>query len=179
MTRKTYTQFNNLEDQVAMNTRMYSHVVPSLDEAEHHNMLEPSFDPRATPTRYTRLQTIPQRATPLVSKEPHEAYDQSNANGRLYSRGPFNGFAANVDSETVLRNQVVPLGRSDVHQYIPSTESDMYVTRQASLSNRLPGVNTRQFQGLFEEQSFSSHDPNVLGGGGNVFSNHTREQRNE
>ena len=179
MTRKTYTQFNNLEDQVDMNSRMYAHVVPSLDEVANRNMLEPSFDPRATPTRYTRLQTIPQRAVPLVAKEPHPAYDQSKVNGRIYSGGPFVGFADNVDTETVLRNQVVPLGRSDIHTFIPSTESDMYVTRQASLSNRLPGVNTRQFQGLFEETRFAPHDPNVLGGGGNVFSNHTREQRNE
>jgi hypothetical protein len=178
MPRKSYTQFNNMEDQVAVNSRMYSYTVPSLDEAEHH-MMEPSFDPRATPTRYTRLQTIPQRGIPLVAKDTYPAYDQTKANGRIYSHGPFGGFAANVDTETVLRGHVVPLGRSDVHQFVPSMESDMYVTNQASLSNRLTGVNTRQFQGLFEETRFAPHDPNVLGVGRDVFSNHTREQRNE
>lgn len=178
MTRKTYTQFNNMEDQVATNSRMYSHAVPSLDDMANHNMMEPSMGLRATPTRYTRMQTIPQYNVPVVPPGTYDKYVQSNANGRNYSNGPYNGFAGNVDNETVLRNQVVPLHRGDAHSYIPSTRSDMYVTQQASLSNRVPGVATKQFNDLFEESSFASHDPNVLGGGGDVFSNHTREQRN-
>lgn len=178
MTRKTYTQFNNMEDQVAANSRMYSHVVPSLDGIADHNMMEPSFDLRATPTRYTRMQTIPQQKVPVVAPGTYDKYVQAKANGLTYSGGPYDGFAGNVDNETVLRNQVVPLHRGDAHSYIPSTGSDMYVTQQASLANRVPGVATKQFHDLFEESSFRSHNPNVLGGGRDVFSNHTREQRN-
>lgn len=178
MSRKTYTTFNNMEDQVAVNSRMYSYVLPSLDDMTENNMMEPCMDLRATPTRYTRMQTIAQHKVPVVPPGTYDKYVQSNANGRNYSGGTFDGFAENVDSETVLRNQVVPLHRSDLHSYVPSTGSDMYVTQQASLSNRVPGAPTKQFHDLFEEQSFRSHNPNVLSGGKDVFSNHTREQRN-
>jgi hypothetical protein len=167
-----------MEDQVEMNMRTYSHTLPSLKEVAKRNMMEPCMDIRATPTRYTHMQTIPQQKVPVVPLATNDRYVQANVNGRNFSGGTYDGFAGNVDSETVLRGHVVPLGRSDIHQYIPSSGSDMYVTNQASLSNRLPGVNTRQFQGLFEETRFRSHDPNVLGGGGDVFCNHTREQRN-
>ena len=178
MARKTYTHFNNMEDHVSANSRMYSHLIPSLNDVSNRNMLEPCMDLHATPTRYTQMQTIPQHKTPVVPPGTYDQYEQSNANGKRYSGGTYDGFARNVDSETVLRNQVVPLNRSEAYSYIPSTNSDMYVTQQASLSNRVPGVATKQFHGLFEEPSFASHNPNVLGGGRDVFSNHTREQRN-
>jgi len=157
---------------------MYSHIVPSLNSVENHNAMEPSYQLRPTTTRQTHLQPTIQIKQPVIQRTKYTHYDQSRTTALGSNGAPFSGYTSNVDTETVLRNQVVPLRRGDETVYIPSTESDLYHTYQATTSNRPPMVDTRQLSALFNEQTFDEHNPNVLNVGTDVFSNHTRTQRN-
>jgi hypothetical protein len=178
MVRSTYTHFNNLEEQVEMNHRIYTHTLPSLTDVARHNAMEPAYSMRATTTRQTLLQPTVQTKFPLVPRHVYKSYAQASVPAVVgMTGGPYSGYSTQVDTETVLRNQVMPLRRSDDKVYIPSTHSDLYQTNQAVESNRRAEVQTRQFSGLFTEPTFRKHNPNVLGGGGDVFANHTRQQR--
>lgn len=108
------------------------------------------------------------------SNEPAKfpVYDQHN----MFNPGqgaPFNGFAKNVDVETVLRNTVHPLQKAPQSKYIPGTRSDLFhnqyltqTTEKKNMKNNL----------LFQKQVFNNFNPNRCGLGYKLFNNHTRVQ---
>jgi hypothetical protein len=57
-------------------------------------------------------------------------------------KGAWSGFTANVNTESVLRNQVYALQKSPQSEYAPNSTSDLY-------NSTIPIANTSTAQGLF------------------------------
>jgi len=84
-----------------------------------------TFDPRPTPTQYTDFQVI-NPPDQLSSGVSHPIYDVGKVFRGGDRMGPWSGFAANVNTESSLRNQFFALQKCEQSNYLPSTESDMY-----------------------------------------------------
>jgi hypothetical protein len=81
-------------------------------------------------------------------------------------------FASNVNSESVLRNQLYPISNSTSSQYIPSSSSDLYNKQSIEKQNEI-----QHFPHLFEEIKFNNTEIGDLGKlGRDNFYNHTRQQ---
>jgi len=182
--------YSNFERTDELNSRIFDRVdgVDSNDNRandgdtfnrsnNNHPTLEPSFDIRGTSTKYTHLQIHDQRKRTTVPRKQYKSYAQDRNETPGQNGAPFSGFSQAVDTETVLRNQVVPLNRGEENTFVPSTGSDLYFTSQASESNRMTTVESQPFSDMFDMQAFPKHNPNTLDVGGDMFSNHTREQR--
>jgi hypothetical protein len=152
-----------------INTRMSTRHFPD-------SPLEPNFDPRSIPTKYSRFPIINRRKP---SNEPVVPYLDYN-NGVNFNpgthRAPPSGFLNNIDTETILRNQTFALQRgAEQGVYIPSSNSDMYKVQvpNGSLNDPQPHPD------LFNRQQFDqTPHPNVQGNyiGRDKFFNHTRTQ---
>jgi hypothetical protein len=134
--------------------------------------LEPMFDPRSIPTKYSHFPIINRRKPMNEPVIPYLEYNTINFNPGT-NRPPPSGIIKNVDTETILRNQTFALQKSDQSVYIPSTKSDLYNVKVVSR----PSEQTHPL--LFERQIFDAQlHPNVTTAniGRDVLFNHTRTQ---
>ena len=145
--------------------------------AERHfpdTALEPNYNCRPVPTKYSRFPIINRRA-PV--REPMNQY----ANHNLYTN--FNpgsasanvkSFQQNIDVETILRNQTFALQHgADQGVYIPTSNSDLYNVSVVSRPSEQP------YPLLFERPQFINRThPNLMTNniGRDNFFNHTRTQ---
>ena len=134
--------------------------------------LEPNFDPRSIPTKYSHFPIINRRAPTHEPVIPYINYNTKHIFNPGNSRAPISGH--NIDVETVLRNQTFGLQRkADQNIYIPSSTSDLYNVHVISR----PSEQTHPL--LFDRQIFDSSvhqnnaNPHI---GGDRFFNHTRTQ---
>ena len=134
--------------------------------------LEPNFDPRPIPTKYSHFPII-NRRTPL--HEPVIPYIQYNTNVNFNpgnSKAPVSGYS--IDTETVLRNQTFGLQRNaDQNAYVPMSSSELYNVKVIS------GQGEQTHPLLFDRQTFNSsvHPNNANRNiGADRFFNHTRTQ---
>ena len=139
--------------------------------------LMPNFDPRPTPTKYSLFPNtdVHQRPINVASDRKYLDYYPEVIFYPGNSKAPVSGFLNNIDIETDLRNQNIPLHKSDLPiQYIPSKTSDLYQTVVPGGSLNEP----QPYPLLFEQYSFSqSIHPNIQPNiGTNTFYNHTRTQ---
>ncbi len=92
------------------------------------------------------------------------------------AQGPWNGFASNVNQESILRNQFFALQRgANQACYIPPKNSDMYEAN-------VPYTNAmaeQPFPSLFEKPQFEAFNPCLQNLGVNLFDNCTRQQLKE
>jgi hypothetical protein len=136
--------------------------------------LEPNFDMRPVPTKYSVFPIINRRKPVHEEKLEYINYNQSVNFSPVMSNGPVSGYMSNVDTETILRNQPFALQRGigqDV--YVPSSNSDLYKVTVVSRPSEQPHL------GLFEPTVFSNRPhPNVEHStiGKEQFFNHTRTQ---
>jgi hypothetical protein len=86
------------------------------------------------------------------------------------AQGPWSGYANNVDIETVLRNQTFALQKGDRSMYVPSSNSDLYITEVVGRKE------TQTHPYLFKNDPLPSFNPNILNLGNDVFNNATRQQ---
>jgi hypothetical protein len=160
----SYGQFERTDE---LNQRMQSRHFPDVG-------LAPNYDPRPVPTKYSHFPIVDRRAKPSVPMRPYlDHVVELNFNPGT-SRGPSAGYFANVDKETVLRNQAFALQHgADQGVYVPSSQSDLYKVTVVSR----PGE-AQPFPQLFEAPQFASvQHPNIVPSiGGDVFANHTRTQ---
>jgi len=81
-------------------------------------------------------------------------------------------FASNVNSESVLRNQLYPRSNSTSSQYIPPSSSGLYNRESFENQNVI-----QPFPYLFEQNKFNNTELGDLGKlGKDNFYNHTRQQ---
>lgn len=147
-----------------------------LNERNHTNVSVNTVpNLRSVPTRYVKMPTgnksIP-TSSPLSKMNCIPIYN-TNTMFMPSSSLPFNGYQANVDVETKLRNTIFPLQSCPQSKYIPSTQSDMFnstylvpATRPVTMSNQL----------LFTTPNFSPSNPNTCNVGYKLFNNATRTQ---
>ena len=137
-----------------LNARLSSRIYPDM-------VIPQSISPRPDETRQTVLgksvdPRVPQ--TPIIG-HPFEA-SSIHDNFICGDRGEPNWFLANVDTETILRNQTFALQKGCVQStYIPASDSELY-------RPTVPTIGTPMVQPhphLFEKTRFSE---NVRGGGG-------------
>jgi len=135
--------------------------------------LEPNYQFRPVPTKYS-LFPITERRTP--ANESRIKYPEYNQYGNFNPGSdiaPINGFLRNVDTETVLRNQVFSLQNYPQNVYIPTSNSDLYNVTVISRPSEQP------YPLLFENPELEKNlHPNIESSniGKKIFFNPTRVQ---
>ena len=94
-----------------MNMNAFEHQI-------HRQNIEYKFDPRPVVTRYVKNPSTIQGPLFEVQNASQEKHLSFLPNSKT---GTFHGYARNVDSETVLRNQTFALQKCDQAQYIPDS----------------------------------------------------------
>jgi hypothetical protein len=139
--------------------------------------MQPNFDPRPIPTKYSVFPIINRRAPTEIDIQrtpEHVVENNFNPATRKY---PFQTYLANLDTETMLRNQTVPLQRNmDSGTYVPASSSELFLPTipQGSI-----GTGIHNHPDLFSRQQYTTHMPEVVTNthiGKSQFFNHTRFQ---
>jgi len=136
---------------------------------------------RSQPTKYvSQLDTIKSKyPTQILNYDINNSFD----NGTKINQ--WTHFAANINNESILKNQVYPLENSPQTNYIPGSNSELYNstitfnnTNNTSNTNNNPEA---MFPTLFNSNIVNQNsikfkkidEPSNLG---NLFNNHTRQQ---
>jgi len=181
----SYCGINNTSPLDEINSRLLARTLATGN-------IDVLIGPRPTPTKYTRpLQnSIP--APPCNSRVMQYNTNTANTFNPGDRKGAWSGFTANVNTESVLRNQIHALQKSPQSEYAPNSTSDLY-------NSTIPTINTSTAQGLFpnlfdanlvpnlrnvNETSGSQEsgpidapfEPPAINLGNKLFNNHTRQQ---
>jgi len=147
------------------------------DRNKSDSILEPNFDPRPVPTKYSLFPIIDRRSdsNERIMKIPNYM-DKYNFNPG--TSAPISGYVSNINCENSLRNQYFGLQKGvgqDV--YIPSTKSDLY---NSNLNIQSNSVQDKQpHPGLFKSFDYKNENqPFIVSTpiGHDRFYNHTRTQ---
>ena len=157
-------QFDRVDE---LNDRMSSRYFPTQE-------LQPNFSPRPVPTKYSLFPVIERRAPitePIRQMPRHSVSENFNPATR---NGPVTSYLANVDTETILRNQTTTLQHgAEQRVYVPSSQSDLYKTHAVGR------VEVQTHPLLFEQQQYATTQKNTgeqYGIGKDQLYNHTRTQ---
>jgi len=131
-----------------------------------------SYSIRSVPTRYVHMPILDTRKEATVACKDNATYN-TNTMFTPASSLPFNGYQANIDIETKLRDTIFPLQACPQAYFVPDSKSDMYNSSYLTSGSR-PVVMTNQL--LFKEDNFSPFNPNTCNTGHKLFNNHTRVQ---
>lgn len=146
-----------------LNERISERYLPSSE-------LQPQFSMRPVSTKYSLMPIMDQRMTPEVPINTISTYNVGKVFNPGTRQAPWDGYATNVDVETILRNQVFALQKADKSYYVPSSNSDLY-------KNIAVGrYETQTHEGLFEIPSLQNFNPNTLNIANGLFNNSTRQQ---
>jgi hypothetical protein len=155
--------YNNIDRDEELNKRIEARNVPSRP-------LQPQFDIRPTPTKYTMFPMVTPKDPPCVKINREPIYNVEEVFNPGTAQAPWSGYIANINTESTLRNQFFALQKCEQSVYVPSTTSDMYTVKVSGRNE------TQPFPGLFAEQTFAPFDPNTGGVGKDIFNNNTRVQ---
>lgn len=140
--------------------------------------LEPNFSFRPVSTKYNLMPIMAKNSNPepTVRIQPQlEHIVEMNFNPGTRN-APFKGYARNIDTETILRNQTMATQNASQSVYVPSSDSDLYKVSVVSRPVEQP------YRHLFDQPSFvQGVHPNLVGKniGKNMFFNSTRSQLRE
>jgi len=145
-----------------------------LDRFSPDSPLQPNLNVRAVPTKYSHFPMIEQNAFSHVKLQPHIDYSVESNFAPITSKGPVDGYFANVNTESTLRNQYFAIQRgAGQGVYIPSSNSDLY---RVSLPVNTSRNESQPHDGLFSHErvvNTRTIDPKI---GGDRFFNNTRIQ---
>lgn len=154
---KNTVQFNNLDN--TMNDTIYNRNLPSKN-------LEYNFSNIPLGTKYTKYLI---NNNYNFNSNNEIIYDSENTFFPGTSKPHFNGFSTNIDKESILRNQIYPLMKSDFHLWAPSSSSNLY--------NESENINNEMDSLLFKKNTFNEFNPNYNKKiGKDIFNNSTRIQ---
>ena len=151
----------NQERARQLNDRISDRNIPSAP-------LQPQYSMRPVLSKYSVMPILDQRATPSVSMgsfpvfNPEQTFNPGNA------QAPWSGFSSNVNTESILRNQVFALQNCERAYYVPSSKSDLYNVRVPESYIEQPHPD------LFNHQQFCNHNPNEHNLANKFFNNSTR-----
>ena len=162
----SYVDQPTSERQKTMSLRSYERNIPSQP-------LQPYLESRPVMTKYSLLPVVDPRtpiSLPLIQQptySPEKIYNPGN------SKGPWSGYASNVNSESDLRNQIFALQKCSQATYVPSSNSSLYNVKWNNNTS-----NPQPFPNLFKEQRFNPINPNPNPDkiGFALFNNATRQQ---
>jgi hypothetical protein len=146
--------------------RTYSRNIPS-------SQLQSYLDARPVQTKYSKMPIIDLRKTietPLIQQATYNINSTFNPGN---NKAPWAGYAANVNDESTLRNQVFALQSCGQSTYIPSSKSILYNVKWENQKDI-----KQPFPGLFKKEQFSPVNPNKYPDkiGYALFNNATRQQ---
>ena len=101
------------------NERIYNRFVPSFKP-------QIQLETRPVQTKYTTMQILDERPRYNVDLENRQLYDVNKQFLPVAYSAPVNTMFNNVDKESMLRNQFIALQKSDLVDYVPSSNSDLY-----------------------------------------------------
>lgn len=151
------------------NARIYQRNLPSQP-------LQPYFDSRPVSTKYSLMPIVDLRklnnvpVTQLPTYNPEHTFNPGNA------MAPWSGFSANINKESILRNQLYALQTCSQSVYIPKSNSDLYEVHWKEQQNiRQP------FPNLFKNEIFDNVNPNPNPElvGFSLYNNATRQQNKD
>ena len=154
-----------LERSNITNNRLNERIISS-------QVLQPYLDARPVSTKYSILPIVDLRKPISVPMRQSATYNQR----AIFNPGdsaPWSGYASQINTESQLKNQIFALQKGSQSVYVPSSNSDLYQCKWETKPEMQP------FPDLFRTEQFDTFNPNPSNNGYGVFSNHTREQRNE
>lgn len=128
--------------------------------------LEPNLNARAVNTRVTMpIQDCRKPSSvPIVSYKTYNQHQQFNPG----HDAPYNGYCSQIDTESILFNQIHPLQKAQQSVYVPSSKSDLFNHVHHKIHM---GDNLAQ-----KQDKFNLNNPNECNIGKAYWSNHTRQQ---
>lgn len=145
-----------------LNDKIYSRNIPSTE-------MMPNVSTRGVSTKYSTLPIIDRHRFPKEEFKKFESYQVSNVFNPGNDGAPWNGFASNVNLESILRNQFFALQKSDRAYYVPDSSSELFNAPEISSK-----VDTDLL--VFKNEPVINFDPNPLNLGKETFNNFTRYQ---
>ena len=130
--------------------------------------LQPQFSMRPVLTKYSIMPILDQRATPSVPLQQFPTFNPEQTFNPGNAQAPWSLFSSNVNTESVLRNQVFALQNCEQAYYVPSSDSDLFNVRVPENYVEQPHPD------LFNRQRFCPHNPNEHNISNNFFNNSTR-----
>lgn len=155
----------NSQMQEQTNIRIYNRNIPS-------QMLQPYLDVRPVMTKYSYFPIVDPRKQLNVKLVQAPTYNVNATFNPGNTESPWSGFTSNVNTESVLRNQIYALQKCSQAVYVPNSSSDLYEYKFKTQTQPNP------HDLLFSENIFSSFNPNPNDKsiGYNMFMNSTRTQ---
>jgi hypothetical protein len=153
----------NIDRYQQLNERIAERNIPSGN-------LQSYFNVRPVSTKYSLMPIFDQYKPSDVKIPIIPNYNVGKTFNPGNAQGPWSGYANNVDVETVLRNQAFALQKGDRSVYVPSTNSDLYVSEVVGRNE------TQTHPYLFKHDPLPNFNPNTLNLGNDVFNNATRQQ---
>lgn len=135
---------NNSEKHITTCYRSYCRNIPSQP-------LQPYLNARPVPTKYNFMPIIDNRKENEVPLIQQATYVQTDIFNPGNSKGPWSGYASNINNESELRNQIYALQRSSESVYIPSSKSNLY---NVNWNNNNSNNSNQPHPGLFEIPDF-------------------------
>ena len=151
--------------QEEINSRIYDRNIPS-------SMLQPYIDFRPAMTKYTYLPIVEPTKQTNVKLQQQPTYNVQTTFNPGNTQSPWSGFATNVNTESVLRNQIFALQKCSKSEFVPNSTSDLYSYNFKTKTQQNP------HDLLFNETKFQNFNPNPDDKliGYNMFMNSTRTQ---
>ena len=148
-----------------INEKLYDRNLPS-------QYLQPYLDVRPAMTKYSHFPIVDPRKQVNVSMNKMPTYNTQSTFNPGTKMAPWSGFASNVNTESILRNQIYALQKCSQAVYMPSSNSDLY--KYTYNTN-----NSQEYHSLlFRTEKFDKFNPNpdtkVIGI--SPFMNSTRNQ---
>ena len=134
--------------------------------------LQPYLDARPVLTKYSILPIVDPRTPAHVPMKVEATYNSKYTFNPGNTMSPWSGYASNVNTESVLRNQIYALQKCSQAVYVPSSNSDLY-----KFGFKSSGQGQQQpFPELFTREKFNQFNPNPENLGNDRFYNCTRQQ---
>lgn len=155
------------------NKRIYERLWPSAK-------LQPYLDVRPVMTKYSLYPVVDPRSPIGVGLEDLPTYNVNQTFNPGTRQAPWSGFASNINTESILRNQVYALQKCSQAVYVPGSQSDLYenevTQRQRKMNQNVEKKNDHSL--LFKQEKFEQCDPNYnsVDIGNYMFNNCTRCQ---
>jgi hypothetical protein len=130
--------------------------------------LQPQFSMRPVLTKYSMMPILDQRATPSVPLEQFPTFNPEQTFNPGNAQAPWSLFSSNVNTESILRNQVFALQNCEQAYYVPSSKSELFNVRVPEKYVEQPHPD------LFNRQQFCQHNPNEHNLANKFFNNSTR-----
>jgi hypothetical protein len=147
------------------NKRIYDRNIPS-------QILQPYLDVRPVLTKYSYFPIVDPRRELSVPMEQLPTYNVHKVFNPGNTVSPWSGFAANINTESDLRNQIYAIQKCSQAVYVPSSKSDLYTY------NFHTKTQTDPHYLLYQNANFDSFNPNPDPAkiGTSLFLNSTRTQ---